>query len=75
MQDDDKETLGPPPSEIDTRGGAREHKGKPITEWSRSGEEIEKDFREEHGDSLDNPAYFRKRRREQAKKDEQASQD
>ena len=75
MQDDDKETSGPPLSEIDTLGGARVRKGKPITEWSRSGEEIEKDFEEEEGDSLDNPAYLRKRRREQAEKRKQAEKD
>lgn len=75
MQDNDKETLGPPPSEIDTRGGARVRRGKPLTEWSRTGEEIEMDFEEEQGDSLDNPAYLRKKRRQRANKGQQASEE
>lgn len=63
-----------PPSEIDTRGGARIHKGVVISTPSRSGEEIERDFEEEHGDSLDNPAFLRRRRQEQVERNKRNPQ-
>ena len=70
MQDRGGEFHKPPPSEIDTRGGARIHQGEPTSKWSRTAEEIEKDFDEEHGDSLDHPAFLRKRRKQQADKEQ-----
>lgn len=61
---------GIPPSEIDTRGGARVHKGVVISTPSRTGEQIERDFEKEHGESLDKPAFIRKKRRKQAENDD-----
>jgi hypothetical protein len=66
---------GVPPSKIDIRGGTRVHKGVVISTPSRTGEEIERDFEEEHGDSLDNPAYLRRRRSERVKSNQPNSQD
>jgi hypothetical protein len=69
MQDADKEKPIPPMTAIDPWGGTRVRRGKPITEWGRTGEEIEDDFKEETGQSLDSPAYLRRRRREQTEDD------
>ena len=70
MSDGENNPSDLPPTELDLRGGARIHKGIPITKLGRTGDDIEKDFEEEQGDSLDNPAYLRKQRKNKSQRQE-----